>query len=158
MIINIPAGPVQVVNFDFETGAERFLPDYVKPLGPARITGKLTKIDGGFKAEGKISYSFEFNCDLCIALSQYSKTVEFDEVFKRDYQEDAYHYEGEKIDLTQLVTDAIVLSLPSRLICKPDCKGLCPVCGTDRNIKDCGCKVEETGNNPFEILKGIGGE
>ncbi|HEY8423379.1 MAG TPA: YceD family protein [Clostridia bacterium] len=158
MIVNIPAGPVQIIKFDFETEAEKYLPDYVRPLEPARVSGKLIKIEDGFKAEGKISYGFEYDCDLCLKPSKFSKTVEFNEIFKRDYDEDTYHFEGDKIDLTQLVTDAIVLSLPSRLICKPDCKGLCPICGTDRNVQKCGCKVEEAVNNPFDILKGIGGE
>lgn len=158
MIINIPARPVQDIKFEFETEAEKFLPDHVKPLGLAHIEGKLTRIDDGYEAEGTISYSFEYNCDLCIKQSQFSKTVEFDEKFKKEAKEDAYLFEGDKIDITQMVTDTIVLSLPSRLICKPDCKGLCPVCGTDKNVQDCDCKVEETSNNPFEILKGIGGE
>ena len=159
MKIRIPVKPVAVIDFEFEAEAAQFLPDYVKPLRPASIKGKLTKKDDGYRAEGTINYSFEYNCDLCIKESQFSKTVNFDEFFTKNAQDqEAYHFEGDIVDITQLAIDAIVLSLPSRLICKPDCKGLCPVCGTDKNIKECGCKNEKTANNPFEILKGIGGE
>ncbi|HHW89598.1 MAG TPA: DUF177 domain-containing protein [Clostridiales bacterium] len=159
MKFNIPAKPVEAIDFEFETEAEQFLPDYVKPLRPASVKGKLTPKNDGYRAEGTIIYSFEYNCDLCAKTSKFSKTVNFDEDFtKQKNQQDAYGFEGDIIDITQLVIDTIVLSLPSRLICESDCKGLCPVCGTDKNNKECGCKIEQTASNPFEILKGIGGE
>lgn len=48
-------------------------------------------------------------------------------------------YEGDLINLEQLVRDAIILSMPMKPLCKPDCKGLCPRCGRDLNEGECGC-------------------
>ncbi len=45
-----------------------------------------------------------------------------------------------RLDLDELVTEDIFLSLPSRFLCQKDCKGLCPYCGKDLNEGDCGCK------------------
>lgn len=44
------------------------------------------------------------------------------------------------LDLDELVLEDIYLSLPSRFLCKDNCKGLCPFCGKDINEGDCGCK------------------
>ena len=43
------------------------------------------------------------------------------------------------LDLDILIFDEVVPKLPSRVLCKEDCKGLCPVCGTNLNEKECGC-------------------
>lgn len=45
------------------------------------------------------------------------------------------------VDLTPQIREDILLELPQRALCRPDCKGLCPVCGRDLNENACGCKV-----------------
>ena len=46
------------------------------------------------------------------------------------------------IDLSTLIRDAVLMDLPVRVLCREDCQGLCPVCGTDRNREDCGHRPE----------------
>lgn len=58
------------------------------------------------------------------------------------------------IDLAPLVRDYALIEIPINPICKPDCKGLCPVCGQDRNKKDCGHRAE-TNDSPFAALKDL---
>jgi len=67
--------------------------------------------------------------------------VEVDELFLHrgeGHEGETYEIAGETIDLVPLVRDAIVLALPMNPLCRADCKGLCPVCGADRNRVDCG--------------------
>ena len=45
-------------------------------------------------------------------------------------------------DLDDIVTTALVLNMPSQLLCKPDCKGLCFRCGANLNLGSCNCKPE----------------
>ncbi len=55
------------------------------------------------------------------------------------YPEDGeYLYKSGKVDLTTCVNEELILSQPTVIYCKPDCKGLCPVCGTNLNKGDCG--------------------
>jgi uncharacterized protein len=54
-----------------------------------------------------------------------------------------YFYSGETIDLGEFVREQILLSLPMVPLCNTKCRGLCIVCGQDRNITDCGCIREE---------------
>jgi uncharacterized protein len=51
-------------------------------------------------------------------------------------------YTGEKIDLSPLVREQLLLSLPTRPLCTPGCRGLCAMCGQSLNEGDCGCVVE----------------
>jgi len=44
------------------------------------------------------------------------------------------------VDLTENIREDIILELPQRALCRPDCRGLCPKCGQDLNEKTCRCK------------------
>ena len=53
-------------------------------------------------------------------------------------------YRDERIDLSQMIVEQIVLALPMKPLCKPDCRGLCALCGANRNLVSCECSPEET--------------
>ena len=48
-----------------------------------------------------------------------------------------------ELDVTQCVWETLLLSLPEGALCSPDCEGLCPICGKDRNEGDCGCRYDD---------------
>lgn len=52
-------------------------------------------------------------------------------------------YEGEEIDLTNLLQDQVLLTLPPKVLCKEDCRGLCPKCGKNLNREVCQCAEED---------------
>jgi uncharacterized protein len=52
-------------------------------------------------------------------------------------------FDGDAIDIDELVVEQLLLALPSRILCQEDCKGLCPVCGNNRNLKECSCESAE---------------
>ncbi len=62
--------------------------------------------------------------------------------------------EDGKIDLEPLIRDYALLEIPISPICKTDCKGLCPVCGQDLNVRDCGHRPHED-ESPFSPLKNL---
>lgn len=55
---------------------------------------------------------------------------------------DEWRLEGMSLDLVRLVEEFVFLELPLKPVCRPDCKGLCPRCGVDRNRAACGCAGE----------------
>jgi uncharacterized protein len=61
-----------------------------------------------------------------------------------DEDEDTYPLTGEQLDLAPLVRDALLLSLPLAPLCRPDCAGLCPVCGAELAEGPCGCDTTPT--------------
>jgi len=56
---------------------------------------------------------------------------------------DGAAYEGDAVDLDELVREQILLALPSRRLCREECKGLCPTCGADLNAGRCACEQRE---------------
>jgi DUF177 domain-containing protein len=51
-------------------------------------------------------------------------------------------HDGVAIELDDLLREALILAVPMKPLCRAECKGLCPVCGGDRNERDCGCEVK----------------
>ena len=68
---------------------------------------------------------------------------------------DLYVFEASTIELTDAVRDALVMEIPTRIICSEDCKGLCPTCGVNRNLVSCTCQEGGEVTNPFAALKSI---
>ncbi len=56
---------------------------------------------------------------------------------------DTEFYEGEEIDLTNLLQDQVLLTLPPKVLCKEDCRGLCPKCGKNLNREVCQCAEKD---------------
>jgi uncharacterized protein len=71
--------------------------------------------------------------------------VHVDELFEEDPVEgETYRLDHDALDLQPLVRDALVLDLPHTPLCGPECRGLCPNCGTDRNTSSCDCETHDT--------------
>jgi uncharacterized protein len=49
------------------------------------------------------------------------------------------YYQRDSLSLEDVLREQVLLSLPVRTLCKPDCKGLCPSCGANRNQEPCSC-------------------
>lgn len=62
-------------------------------------------------------------------------------------------FEGE-LDLADMVWEVLLLGLPERVLCKEECKGLCPICGADLNVVECGC-VQDTSDPRMAVLKDL---
>lgn len=63
-------------------------------------------------------------------------------------------YEGDEIDLDPLVREELLVTLPTRPLCAEDCAGLCPQCGTNRNVHTCNC-AEERGDPRLAVLRDL---
>jgi uncharacterized protein len=69
--------------------------------------------------------------------------VEGDEVEStedEDAEDDVVSFQHGVIDLSLPIRDEILLAVPMTAICRPDCAGICPVCGRNRNLTPCDCE------------------
>ena len=125
------------------------------------VQGTVTAQGKLFLVSGSLVFRYETVCARCLAPVEASCEAEFDEEFALTEDEenpDRYLYKGQALDLTQMVNDCITLNMPLRTLCREDCKGLCPVCGADRNVVTCACTEGEdpTENyNPFAVLANL---
>ncbi len=123
---------------------------------PLTIVGEARYLQGGVEMEGNISGSICTECARCLTDVEYPVDVDFCEFFTDDGNEDAYPIaDNETIPLDRMILEAISLSLPNRILCREDCRGLCPVCGNDLNYRDCGCERNTEIDSPFNKLKGL---
>ena len=100
----------------------------------------LESIVEGILVTGSLSGSLHLHCARCLAEFDSTLRVEVQELFvvAPDPDTDDYPLDPEGfIDPEQMVRDAIGVELPFSPLCKPDCLGLCPVCGGDRNLGEC---------------------
>ena len=80
---------------------------------------------------GRVRGKWSMECARCLAHpdAPYEARVEA-----------SFEPEVQKIDAAEEVRQSLLLAVPPHFYCRPDCKGLCPSCGADRNARDCGCR------------------
>lgn len=106
---------------------------------------RLDALVDGVHVGGELSGQLSEQCSRCLRAIDAEVRVSVSELYVYQGEEtddgDAYAIEDELIDLEPLVRDAVILALPLNPLCRPDCRGLCPRCGADRNENDCGHDV-----------------
>jgi uncharacterized protein len=124
----------------------------VPPTVSGEFRQKLRRVD----VSGKLSARLQLECDRClkpVELPVYSR-FKLEYVTAADYREqqavelseedlDVTVFDGETIDVDDLVTEELLLAIPDHVLCKEECKGICPVCGKDRNLDECKCETKE---------------
>lgn len=123
---------------------------------PVRFKGVFVNDGESVKLEGVLGFSFSVDCCRCLSGfdSEMEVTIKEDFVDVDKAKEDVYTYQGKIVDLDKVFVDNILLNLPSRHVCKEDCKGLCAICGGDLNKVSCNCTKEDI-NPAMEALKGF---
>jgi uncharacterized protein len=68
--------------------------------------------------------------------------------------DEIYEYQGDRLMLAPMLREQVILSAPMQPLCREDCKGLCPHCGQDLNVRRCACAGEPHAS-PFSVLQGF---
>ncbi|MBI5375625.1 MAG: DUF177 domain-containing protein [Candidatus Schekmanbacteria bacterium] len=101
---------------------------------------------------GSVVFSAELDCSRClkricskitspfkVEYKRYELRNESSDVELESEELEVDYLKEDFIDLQDLASQQIILSIPMKPLCSADCKGLCAVCGADRNENDCGC-------------------
>lgn len=125
-------------------------PKYLQDIfsAPNRITQAAVELSFSVASkeilvQGEVSGRREVQCARCLKLA----TQPFSEKFF-----ETYSTKQEIIDIMFLVRQTLALTEDIRFLCKPECKGICPMCGQDLNVAPCHCKPVNL--SPFAALKG----
>ena len=107
----------------------------------------LTKVLKEISVRGNICFSIETPCARCLDTIDLILEPELNLILLPEYipQEedediDFETYKGDEIDLGGYLRELIAMSLPIKVLCSDGCKGLCPNCGVNLNLKECCCK------------------
>jgi uncharacterized protein len=109
------------------------------------------------RLKGRYSGRFQVPCARCIEPVEIPLTAEFDLIFRpvgvdggapersiTASETEIGYYQGDSLLLEDVLREQVLLALPVRTLCKPDCKGLCPHCGANRNTQPCPCDEDVT--------------
>ncbi len=98
----------------------------------------LESLTDGIVVRGRVATSWESACRRCLEPVHGKVDVEVRELYQHEpAADDAFVFRGEQLDVEPMVREAVLLELPLAPVCRPDCAGLCPVCGVNRNEVDC---------------------
>ncbi len=139
----------------------------------ANISVTLIKCEENVDITGEIDIVSHPSCDRCLNAYKEEQTIPFHilmsplyeskqqeneeeglekELIKEDFE--FSFYEGDRVDLSEIVREQIYLAEPFKHVCKQSCKGICQRCGKDLNKGPCGCK-DDGRARPFSVLKDL---
>jgi uncharacterized protein len=122
--------------------------------GPMQVEGEVSGTVDGVIAEFSASAPAHLVCVRCLTEWDGEVAVEGTQHFSRVPDEDGYAIVDRQIDLSGPATDELALGIPAAPLCRENCKGLCPICGTDLNTDPCDGHGEES-DSPFAVLKDL---
>ena len=151
------------VPFDLEDawGEDHWNGDTIAYIRPVSFSGTYMLADETVIVRGNARAVIESPCARCLTATETSVEAEVEEAFIRDKGEereaddDQYMYSGHVLELDEAVRTALLLEMPSRVLCKEDCRGLCDQCGANLNINECSCQKDLTHRNPFSALASL---
>jgi len=129
--------------------------DDFRVVSPVELVADVHKDAQKVRLTGRVKATLELDCSRCLDPFTIPVDAAFDMLFlpasensgdgEREIAEDdlgVSYYKDDTIDLSEVIREQFYLALPMKPLCREDCKGLCPVCGKNRNRETCDCQNE----------------
>lgn len=122
-----------------------------------KITIKKTEIKNILLASFVIHAKIQLHCDRCLRAIKKNISLKFERVISANAQDEEIKLlANNQIEVFEAVWQELILKIPARILCQPDCQGICPLCGANWNKKSCPHKNKvklKKQPSPFEKLK-----
>ena len=128
----------------------------VSVVAPVAVNGKVRLAEAEVFVNGHIETRAQVECDRCLKQVELPVNADFEleYITGAEYESNSAAelteevmsvsvFDGQTIDVDEIVKEQILLAVPTRMLCQEDCKGICPVCGIDKNTGDCECETTE---------------
>jgi uncharacterized protein len=110
---------------------------------------------GEIRVRGHLAVTMRCDCNRCLEPAVFPLDSDFDlyyrpaevagedeEVEIDEGEAEIAFYEGGGIELGDVLREHVLLAMPMQRVCRPDCQGMCPICGQNRNLINCGCEAK----------------
>lgn len=162
---------IRPASFDveFPPGVIDFFDPKIRQTGPLKARGKAELVSASLdeiRVKGHVTVSMETDCDRCLEPAACPVDGDFELEYRPvsdGYGEETVidpseaemgFYEGGGVELNDVLREFVLLSLPMQRLCRPGCKGICPLCGKNRNLSQCQCQPESA-DDRWSALKSI---
>jgi uncharacterized protein len=160
---------IRAGRFDVELnpGVVEFLDPKLRQVGPLKAAGKVELAVGSIgeiRVKGRVSVCMEADCDRCLEPARFPIDSDFELYYRPvaegfgeekaidDSEAEMGFYEGDGLELNEVLREYVLLALPMQRVCSATCKGICPICGQNRNLKACACQAGAV-DDRWEALK-----
>jgi uncharacterized protein len=140
----------------FDLPSERLDRTELLSLSPVLFAGRLRRAEPGFILDGQLRLEGVVSCARCLKPVPFKRSGPVSWVFAPAHERNAATSGEDEVELSAkdldivfyddftvpfdpLIEEQVQLEIPMRDLCREDCRGLCPECGTDRNIAPCAC-------------------
>ncbi len=142
----------------FEPGVIDFSVDHIRQIKPLVWNATAERVGEEIRIAGSLDTTLEITCSRCLEPAQIPVSRPFDLFFRQcdevmfdeddeieltDKDTRTDFFSGTKLALAEILHEQVLLALPMKVLCKLDCKGLCPTCGINLNLKNCTCQGEQ---------------
>lgn len=122
---------------------------------------QVNKVLKEVTVNGNVSFSVEDQCSRCLKKVSIDLKPDINLVITPeegiDHEDDDLNHEtyvGDEVDISNYIREQIAMSLPLKVVCREDCKGLCADCGINLNEKECECSGQKI-DPRLEVLKNL---
>jgi uncharacterized protein len=155
---------IELENLEGRKGdfAHVYQPDELNPVdervrltAPAAVNGKVRLSGNEVFVSGHVDSRAQVECDRCLQPVEAPVSADFtlEYITGSEYESSEVAelteaemsvavFDGEGLDVDEIVKEQILLAVPTRMLCREDCKGICPECGIDRNTGECSCGAD----------------
>jgi uncharacterized protein len=110
---------------------------------PVVVDVVVESLTDGLTVNGEIRTEWRGTCRRCLGPASGPLVAEVSELYQvHPTTEEAFTFDGEQLDLGPMVRELVLMELPPAPLCRPDCVGICPKCGADRNAAPCDCEPD----------------
>jgi uncharacterized protein len=164
VFISVKELELKKVHFDaaFPPGEIEFQDDgdRLTQATPLQVDGDAELLPhtlGEIRVRGHLAVTMRCECNRCLEPAEFPIDSRFD-LFYRPAQADGSEleeeaeideaeaevafYNGDGIEVKDVLRDQVLLEMPMQRVCRPDCLGICPICGENRNLINCGCEAK----------------
>jgi uncharacterized protein len=161
MFLSVKELELRKIRFDetFAPGQIDFTGEDLEQGSALHVTGTAEYVEeseGQFRVKGSYSVEMLAQCDRCLGRARFPLNTGFDlyyrpasdiareeEVEIDSGEAEIGFYEGGGMELEDILREQILLALPMQKVCSESCKGICPICGKNRNETVCDCHVQK---------------
>ena len=137
-----PKGQSKKVSYDVDLKDFYFDGEKIKSSEKIVLSGEATYKDEIIILNANLKGNLELICSRCLDTFIYPIDIDIEERFTNNKEledQEIMFVDGDTLDITEIIENSIISTLPIKRLCKEDCKGLCSQCGENKNVENCSC-------------------